>query len=200
ELLGAIPESEAEHEPATRERVEDRALLGDVHRVMERKHKDCRADCKRPEMRGQRSDREQRRRPVGTGVVVLLDPDRVEAGPVGQAHVLDRLGEMSRAVRRDDADPERHQRSTTQSSAACGRVSSSYPSAVTRNVSSITRTPWSSESVTHGSMLTTMFSCSGSSLIGESIGGPCTSRPIPCAHLSEWGGRPPSAKTPLHAV
>jgi hypothetical protein len=125
ELVSAVPESEAEHEPAARQGVEGGALFRDVHRVVERKHEDRGADCKRPEMRGQRGDREQRCRPVGPGVVVLLDPDGVEVIFVGEAHMLDRLGEMSRAVRGDDAELERHYRSTTQSSAAWGRVSSS---------------------------------------------------------------------------
>jgi hypothetical protein len=116
ELFLPIAEPDAELEFSTRDDVEKRRDLGDLHRVVQRQEDDVGSKLHTFGFGGETLEEGQQREIViVVGDVVLAAPDRIEAELLEEADLLDRLGEApARIVRagvlRVEIDPEFHGR------------------------------------------------------------------------------------------
>jgi hypothetical protein len=131
ELLLAPAVPDPQEQPASRELVDDRRVLGQPERVVQRREDDAGSELDPFGHGGERGEhREQRREVAVRGTVVFAHPRRVEPDAFGQAHQLERLPvlllERSLRVRRElgreqpDADAEAHRRDVTRLCSAGG--------------------------------------------------------------------------------
>jgi hypothetical protein len=94
ELLRTVAASQPHYQPSATEDVQGGGLLGQSEGVVERQHPDGYAQ---PDALGPRRDgcqqHARRGRDAVVGVMVLGEPDRVEAEPLREHHLLDLVGD-----------------------------------------------------------------------------------------------------------
>ena len=99
ELLGAVAEPHAQHEPAAGEHVEEGADLRDLDGVVQRQEHEVGAEGEALGLGGEALQHGQEREVVeARRRVVLAAPDRVEAERADEARLLERLREAARGI------------------------------------------------------------------------------------------------------
>ena len=105
ELVRLVADGHAEDGAPVRHHVEHGHVLGEPHRMMERRHRDVGAQEHARGARGEAGEDGERRRPVVIGDrVVLLHPHGIEAELLRPGHLLQRLAVVVTALDGNEAD------------------------------------------------------------------------------------------------